>query len=50
MNTCFFCGKLVCRRCYDPAHGACRSCGIKKGLIQEEDLTGEGAEEFGEEY
>ncbi len=50
MNTCFFCGKLVCRQCYDPAHGACRSCGIKKGFIKEEDLTGEGIQELDEEY
>ena len=37
MNTCRFCGRLVCRGCYEPEHGACVSCRGKHGDKNQKD-------------
>jgi hypothetical protein len=32
MYTCSLCGRIVCSRCFDNAHGICNSCKVGKQI------------------
>jgi hypothetical protein len=49
MNTCFSCGKLVCRAHYDAAKGTCTSCDARKSA-EESKLEGEDFGEYEDEF